>query len=446
MVALAFITLFLLCIVVDLLIHRDPLSPVCLFCSLWVAISVFSSLSMFGFTGYSDRTMVLVGTGVLAFVAGAFPMSLMAPKTHRRDEGKIVDSAIATDLDVQLSLDYKLLKFLLLVVSVGTVFSLFYTLRMLSSGAGITDVRMGLLGYSDEATISNPIVNGFVTYICGPIKTVLLPLAIVYIVNGRHVGFSIITLLNIVAGAVSSGGRITILYAIIQVVAVIRYYGISISRRTKRRIFALVALGLALIVILTLARGSSSIVYSIYSYFSIPFAIFARCADVVDKAGFYSYGASFLYPLFYVVNALFNALGLESPFLSNLVYYVGFPQDTWFAGIFPSGVFNAFSSLFYFFYMDFRELGIFLFSAAFGAIAGLVYSRAMRWHDSRSFLWYLLIAQALFASFMIWQLGNTKFFLSMFILFVLQRRRRRSALVVARDDTLSKVLCGGGAE
>lgn len=446
MVASAFITLFILCIAIDLLIHRDPLSPVCLFCSLWVVISTLSSLSLFGFTGYSDRTMILFGIGVLAFVAGAFPASLMAPKSHNLHEAKAADSAISADLDAQLRLDYKPLKLLLLVVCIGTAFSLYYTLRMLSSGASIGDVRMGLLGYSDEVTITNPVVYGFVTYICGPIKTVLLPLSIIYIVNGRHLGFSIVTLLNILAGVASSGGRITILYAIIQAVAVIRYYGISISRKTKRRIIALVALGIALIAFLTLARGSSSILYSIYSYFSVPFAIFSRCTDVVDNAGFHSYGASFLYPLFYVINALSSFLGVDSSFLSDLVYYVGYPQDTWFAGVFPSGVFNAFSSLFYFFYMDFRESGIVLFSAVFGAIAGFIYSRAMRWRDSRFFLWYLLMTQAIFGSFMIWQLGNTKFFLSMFILFALQKKRRQAALHPNRDEAASKVLCGGGVE
>lgn len=446
MMAPAFITLFILFIVVDLLINRDPLSPVCLFCSLWVVISIFSSLSLFGFTGYSDRTMVLVGIGVLAFVVGAFPMSLIAPKSHRRNELETVDSTIAADLEMRLHLDYRLLKFLLLVVCVGTVFSLYYTFRMLSSGAGIGDVRMGLLGYSDEATISNPVVNGFVNYICGPIKTVLLPLAIVYIVNGKHIGFSIIALLNILLGVVSSGGRITVLYAIIQAVAAIRYYGILISRKTKRRIIVLVVLGIALVAFLTIVRGSASIVYSIYSYFSIPFAIFSRCADVVDRANFHSYGASFLYPFFYVVNAFSGALGIESSFLADLVYYVGYPQDTWFASIFPSGVFNAFSSLFYFFYMDFREPGIVLLSGAFGVIAGLVYSKATRWGDSRFFLWYLLIAQSIFGSFMIWQLGNTKFFLSVFILCFLLRNRRRTGFVAARNNTPFRGYYGSGVE
>lgn len=403
----------LMILLIDYLINRDIFSPATMFTLLWSFICLLASLRLFDFMGYADEAVQVILCGMVAFAVGC---SLAGGRIRQ----PLYEGVRKNDKPKgKLHLNMRFLYLVLALVCVGSLLSLSYSLTAYSAGASVSDVRMSLLGYSSKEVISNPLVEAYIMYFCGPAKTALMPIALMFMIKKRHLKFVAIVFLCIVSGIVSSGGRIVILYAIIELLALMKYYRSSISERAKRGFVVASTVGIIAIVAITTLRGND-ILRSAYAYFAIPVALLQNYINLIDASGFQTYGAAGLYPLFYILNALSSFLDTDFDFLNKLVYYVGLPQNTWVGGIFPTGVYNAFCSLFYFFYMDFRTIGVVLFSFVYGLVSGSVYRRAILCKDENSFLWYLLILYSIFGSFIIWQLGNTKFFVSALIVFLAQ--------------------------
>ena len=204
---------------------------------------------------------------------------------------------------------------------------------------------------------------------------------------------------------VSSGGRIQIIYIALQLIAAFLYYKRAITAKTKRTIKIAVIVGIVALFVLTSLRTSQNFLQTTYTYFTLPVGLFSYYTSIIDLNNFESFGAATFYPLFYVLASVANFFGAKTLFLDNLIYYVGLPQETWTSTLFPTGSYNAFCSLFYFFYLDFRIVGIVLFSLLYGFISGYVYKKQRTRTNDTWFILYLLILQTIIGSFMIFQLS-----------------------------------------
>lgn len=415
MVVILLLTSALL-ILVDQLLHRNICSPITVFCGLWAVISLLVSLRLFGFDGFDENAINLVLLGVLGFGAGCLLVEAMYSRSA-------ANKAVGTDIRPDDPLfNMGLLRAILFLVCVGQLISLLTTLVSFSQGATYVDVRGARLGYSDDQYFSNPIISAYVNYFCGPALGMLIPVAIVLWFAGKHRKFCCVVLLCAVSGVVSSGGRITLVYLAIQLVAALLFFRIKVSAKVKRRVFIAVATGAVAVVGLTVMRSGTSFLESAYSYFAVPIGLLSSFTEYVDATGFVSFIGAFLYPLFYVANAVTGAFGIEIEYLDELVYYVALPQETWVGGLFPGRSYNAFASLFYYFYLDLREPGVIIFSFVYGAMMAVAYRKSFINRSLSWMVWYLLALQSMFGSFIIWQLGGTKFFVSLLLLFLVQRR------------------------
>lgn len=411
MVAL-FISIAVLLLAIDYLRHRNIFSPTFLFTVLWTFIVFLATLQLYGFTGYNSQAVSIVLVGIIFFAAGCLLVNSRI-RGNANHTNKIINRT-------SLHVNKRLLYIITLLCCVGSVISLVTSIRVFLSGGTYAEVRGSLLGYSDNTIIQSSLLNTFLTYFCGPAEFALLPLAIIFLFHRRHPWFVIATLFCAVSNALSSGGRITILYIALFLMASFHYFHLSISTKVKRIIIGLIIAGVAVLIVLTTLRSGQSLFQSIYAYFSIPIALLAKFTTIVDQSDFLSFGGAFLYPIFYLIDAFSNIFGAHSSFLEQLVYLINLPQDTWTSGLFPTGSYNAFCTIFYYFYMDFRMFGVAAFCFIYGIICEYIYFRAYICQNVNFFSLYLLILQSLFGSFIIWQLGSTKFVLSLAILLIIQ--------------------------
>lgn len=393
-------------LLLDHLKYKNICSPIFIFGGIWIFICTFAFLGLYDYKSFSQVAIKIVLCGVICFVVGNL---LVGGRNVRKQEVTVFNS------NESLGLNMHFLYFTLFLVCIGSSLSLYYSLRAFLSGMTYLEVRGSLLKYNDVQVISNPFISSFLNYFCSPAKTVLLPLSIIFLFNRIHKRFCLIVFLCALAGIVSSGGRITILYIIVQLVAAVIYYRIQISKKVKRNIKIAVVVMIAVLILLTNLRTSSGILFSVYAYFSAPVALLSEFIEIADSAHFYAYGGATLYPFFYIANVVTDILGMDIKYLNDLIYYVGLPQEKWIE-LFPGRVYNAFCSLFYFFYLDFRTVGVAIFSFIYGVITGVAYKQAYCYKNQKYFLWYLMLLQTMFGSFIIWQLGNTKFFVSVLIL------------------------------
>ena len=388
-------------------------TPIIIFVGLWFVVFVLGLFHPFGFVGYSSRAILNIGTGILCFIIGYYFILIF--NCHY----KFKKQRIIQNEDFELYINYKILLAVAVLSLLGSFISLIYAVFGMARGLSIADLRQSMLGYSDEEYISNPILNAFIVYFASPAKKILIPFAAIFWFQRVHFSFVYITLFSLLSDMFSTGGRVNLLYAIIVLIVVASYYRFKISRRVKKRMIFFISIGVIAIIVVTLLRGSS-VVRTLYSYFSIPVPLYSTYSQHLLEDDFISYGGATFYPFFYVFNMIVKCLGGRSEFLDNLVYYVGYPQDTWVGGLFDRGVYNAFSTQFYYFYMDFRIVGIVLFSLLFGIICGQFYYSSFVRRKTYCLPWYLLLVQAMFGSFVIWQLGSTKFFVACVIMLIVR--------------------------
>lgn len=87
-------------IYLDYSAHKDISSPVIVFTSLWLFICTLASLRLYGFTGYSEKTIGYITCGSMAFSLGAFSSTLVNKQTTKQTRyahlrGKIFKRATA---------------------------------------------------------------------------------------------------------------------------------------------------------------------------------------------------------------------------------------------------------------------------------------------------------------------------------------------------------------
>lgn len=167
--------------------HKDISSPVIVFTSLWLFICTLASLRLYGFTGYSEKTIGYITCGSMAFSLGAFSSTLVNKQTTKQTRyAHLRGKNLQTSDGNQQQLCFTFLEIILALACAGSALSLFYSLNAFRSGASYMEVRGSRLGYNDEQAFSNPIVGLFVTYFCGPAMTVLIPIAIVFLFKKQH--------------------------------------------------------------------------------------------------------------------------------------------------------------------------------------------------------------------------------------------------------------------
>ena len=296
-------------IYLDYSAHKDISSPVIVFTSLWLFICTLASLRLYGFTGYSEKTIGYITCGSVAFSLGAFSSTLVNKQTTKQTRyAHLRGKNLQTSDGNQQQLCFTFLEIILALACVGSALSLFYSLNAFRSGASYMEVRGSRLGYNDEQAFSNPIVGLFVTYFCGPAMTVLIPIAIVFLFKKQHKKFSLIVFCCALMNTVSSGGRIQIIYIALQLIAAFLYYKRAITAKTKRTIKIAVIVGIVALFVLTSLRTSQNFLQAIYTYFTLPVGLFSYYTSIVDVNNFESFGAATFYPLFYVLASVASFL------------------------------------------------------------------------------------------------------------------------------------------
>ena len=161
---------------------------------------------------------------------------------------------------------------------------------------------------------------------------------------------------------------------------------------------------------------------SIYKYFSASMPLMDYWVDVIDEQQFQSYGMAFLHGVLNFFDIFLSKIGISFDLLNQTSFYIGQTESTFLYGLYDHGSFNAFVSVFYFFYMDFRWVGVIVGSLFFGFFCHRVERLANKNNLLNSAL-YLLIAQSVLKSFGRWEFYLTSYCLSFLFLRICFKRK-----------------------
>lgn len=399
---------FILCIIYfDFKQKQNIFSPVLLFSSLFFFILLMAMLRLNGLKEFSDTSVYSIIIGVISFFIGDRLVCKFGEKKFFLQTKKIID-----DNSLDLKVNWFFLKILLVIVTFGISLVLINAFYMLINGTEYSQIRGVMLGYIDgESLIANRYLDVVVNYFSSPGLYALVPFAIYFFIRRQHHKFTLMVFVLLILNVVATGGRIILVYTVIQFLATLAFNYLEITEKMKKLIIFIVPSIIIVILVLSSLRTSGSVYEVIYAYFSAPVVLLSEWQKAVSEANMWSYGFSFFYPITYVLNAFFNLMGLNIEFLNNVVSWQGAPQHIWME-VFPGWSMNAFATLFYFFYQDFRFLGIIIYSIIYGGLSSFVFHKAFVEKKACYFIIYLVIIRSIIGSFMIWQLGSTVFFVS----------------------------------
>jgi oligosaccharide repeat unit polymerase len=232
--------------------------------------------------------------------------------------------------------------------------------------------------------------------------------------------FGILFIFVMVLNQLTSGGRFVFLYAGVMILALLSQSG-SLHLRTMRArvLFAILCVA---IVVFTLARGNS-LLFEAYTYLSVPVPLLAHWTSVVDNMGIQTFGGSFFYGIVTLLFRLSEIVG--HPIGSDVSMAVALPQEYW-VELLPGRYFNAFVTMFYYFFLDFRWIGVVAGGVAWGLIGQSAYRRM--WTSSlRATFFGLLMLQVAIMAFVRWEFSNGSLVIGLFmlLLFVKSERGRR---------------------
>ena len=203
------------------------------------------------------------------------------------------------------------------------------------------------------------------------------------------------------------------------------FYKKSISKKTKKAAVAVIAFVLAVLLLITAVRAEGSTgkkVNTFYAYLSIPTYLFDYYVKRVGEARLH--GSAFFYGLLTFFNYFTSKIGFEIPMYTEAYEIIQKTQDGW-VDVFPGEYYNAYVSMFYYFYIDFGIVGIILGSAFFGYICYMVYHGAFKKKNIVALIYYMLIIQCIICSLVRWQFATITMVIAFLVEYTMTQKKFR---------------------
>lgn len=425
--AIGLIFILILIGIVEWILEKKIYNFLTAYCFFWSIIVFLANLKLFDMYEYSNKGYELILIGSLGFAIGywIFRFWINNKKFKVNMNNKILN-------DNNLNK-----KYVYLLVYIALVFYTYVTLKVLlffKDGYSYYLIRRMYQGYADMPFFNSKLEVYFSSYIAIPIIYVLCPLFIIEVFKkNKDFRLLILMTLTLVLYLFSSASRFIVLNIVFQFIFIALFLNKKIPKKILKRVKIAVVALLGVIILVTVLRENKptynssydwGILKSTYSYFSVSVPLLTYWSEYINSIGYFGKGlVTFRAPLSLITLLLLHPLGIEFNSLTEAINLVN--QTDIFIPIFPKHTYNAFASIFYYFYVDFREIGVFIGCMFFGAICGFIFKKLVINPNNRNLLFSLLIIQALFKSMVRWEFYTSGYFIAFIIaLFIYNERKK----------------------
>lgn len=401
--------------VISYAMNRSLVSPVTILLGLFAGISVLANAQLYGLYAFDELAFEIVLAGGVALLVG----SVFAKIFHAAAVQNPKKALRRSQENWRIS--YRFINGCLVLAILIMISTRAGSFVILASGGDLSDVRNYYLGYGGSSGFAASVGEVLGRLVVSPVLFISLPIFVYGLVEGtRKRSFNVLFAIAIMLNLVSSGGRIIFIYAVVQLLVMLTIRGRLKVRMGRGRAAMLICVLLAVVALVTISRGNA-LLFEAYTYFAIPLPLLAHWATVVDSNGIATNGSSMLYGVVTLVASIADVFGITMAQAVSEV--VNRPQDQW-VELLPGRPFNAFVTIFYYFYADFRLPGVVVFSAMYGFFVQTVYDRARSFGGARSKLLLLLTIQSIVMAFVRWQFTDGAYVLAFVLLFLVVRKSK----------------------
>ena len=317
----------------------------------------------------------LFSCGVVGFGFGYIFFFLIKRSKYNKEKcnkekNKVMENKIFRDNLMNNSV-FKIINCMVFVFYFIVSIRVCYFLLNGTSYAIIRSMYQGYYGYA--SVFPNSAMKTIDTYFAHPFLYVLVPIILISFFEKKlKKRWLIISIGNIIMYLLCSASRFLLLYFIIELAFCICYYYRNLLKKYRKKIFK-VLIALCMIIFLmtyirskTVSGGNYTIMQNLYAYFTVEFPLMDYWLDYIPH-GFYGFGTAFLHGTFGVLSPVIRFLNIPME-KYNMLTKIIVPTEENFIGVFPWKKYNAFISIFYFFFLDFGYIGVLLEMFIFGCI------------------------------------------------------------------------------
>lgn len=423
--------IILLCAVLSAIgwLHfKNIANPITLFCGVWTVILLLYSLHLFDIYYASNKVLLICIVGIISFFAGGYL------RVFRR---RMTVASVNISVKEQ-RVNYKVMSFFNILSLVVLLYFGIVSIRLLASGFNFAYIRDVYMSEEGSGIGSNKFTQYLMSFFIWPWNLTIIPLSVILFVHNKgetikNRFFLFSSLANVVLFIIVTAGRISIVYYVMYfvIIMLLTKRKVRLSGKQKFLILFLVVMGYTTISFISNSRGSSSLNKNAYLYISgcIPFFT-DRLEKFMVSSGQYTYGLASLHGFIMIfmvpLGKLFGYPELYSISIAN-----SYVQDRIFVG--PHSGFNAFTTLFYFFYIDGGFVAVILLSFIYGFFSVGSYLKLMRKQTIFRLLVYLLVTFGLLFSMVRFQYINFRYVGSFIYAWLCFNRVKIKKRVIGQD-------------
>lgn len=419
------IVLLIICIVYFAKIKKDYINPITIFSFFWVISLFLSSLRLYNMIQYTDKSVILITIGTLSFIVGGI-LFIIINKNKKNKQEQDEKNKIKI-------INYTVFN-ILCILGIGlTLFLTIRVINLMSGGIPYSSIRTLYYSYGKESLINN---ETLFTIYDWTVNTLINTLSIcaVYGVISKTIKKSsfILYILFLVLFIFSSSGRSVliqiVLYTIVCLVLLYKNKTINELKKHFKKIFALILLFAIAFGAITIARlvtpNKKKQINTFYAYLSAPLPYFSKMVSNIDSNDMQTNGlATFYGPYLIAQKAIKAVTGFKPEAAEEMHKTITMPQNKW-VKIFgdSNDFYNAYATMYYSFYLDFRIPGIIVFSFIYGFVLQWVYVNCCKKKNIIWILLYLYASSSIFFSIATWNLASPIFIFSILIFTIITRR------------------------
>lgn len=411
---------------------KNIINPLLIFGIIWFLILWFNSLHLFNLNKSEDGIYFMILIGIISFLLG-YLIVYMFKKRYRLIVNYKYDK-LKSNSYKQYSPRYKLLCILGTICIVYYIKNFITVVNLLLQGNDLSIIREMAQDSESILNIRSNIENAIRILFILPWSMALEAIVAVDFWKGkRYKPLLIICIIIIVLRVITDGGRTPIvnfmIYFIVSyILSMNKEKNIKIqNKKSKNKRWYLIIgmiIGVIILYYTTISRAGKTVLKTTYYYFAMEPYMFDIWSRIVNNNNLVGFGLAsmngFVFPVLYLLK---NILGIGFPKYWSSIYDMILLTDSKWQIITETGISaNAYVSMFWFFYLDGRVLGIVIGALVYGMIACSTYFAAMKYNTSKHICIYALILQGLFFSFIRFPFTNLYYSLEiLFVIFIAYR-------------------------
>lgn len=363
-----------------------------IFLFYWTFIIFMDSLKLYNLKNTSTKAYFLIFLGLIGFILGTLLSTNYKFKITSNNYVKKTYTYV---------LNYRILLLLEIIIISFCIYRIGKIALFLSKGHSWWEVRlMATSGEGGYGSFKGTDLEQFIyEIIIAPVAYLIAPILVAEILIGKKKkNMIIINIMTIVLFSISTVSRsilsFLIIYLVFGTMLVNKNNKKKISRRTKFKFVFLIILMVVIIYKVTMLRNSESDLFkNIYAYIAGALPLLSLQLHNSNTSSIRTHGMMSLFGFLYPFLLFLNYTGIfKYGETYNNVKYIKDSTEI-FKSIGDGINMNAYTTLFYNFYIDFGLVGVIVGSLLFGMVTINSYKRFIKNRDPKRLVIYLILIQ-----------------------------------------------------